>query len=214
MKLNARTAVKIARPGKSPSTRTGSIGCPSQPSSPTRRPVAGHRDRGTTARREARSRCPRRGWRARATGPTTFGSTSRTSARRAELPSSRVAQTYRHRRPRERGCARPAHRTATRRSRAQGRRSEPAPEGGGHDHRQDDRGEREDEICSTHDRSVRPAAEVAGEAPRVPPIVKASTTRRSPSGSEMRASVDHAREDVAPSSSVRTDGRPTATRMA
>ena len=40
---------------------------------------------------------------------------------------------------------------------------EPAAERGGHDHREDDRREREDEICRAHDRAVDPAAEVAGD---------------------------------------------------
>jgi len=40
---------------------------------------------------------------------------------------------------------------------------QPAPEHGRHDHRQDDRREREDEIGGAHQRAVDEAAEVAGD---------------------------------------------------
>ena len=90
-KLNASTAVKIASPGNVPIHHHWKYCAPSRPSSPTRRAAAARRGRGTRARRAAGSRCRGRASRARAPGPTTFGSTSRTSVRRAEAPSRRDA---------------------------------------------------------------------------------------------------------------------------
>ena len=55
-KLKASTTVKIARPGRCPSTSTGSTACPRRPSRPTPASAAAHRARGTRGRRGARRR--------------------------------------------------------------------------------------------------------------------------------------------------------------
>ena len=94
-KLNASTTVRIARPGNAPIHQSWKYSIAlGHASRPTPASAAARRGRGTTGRRAAGSRCRGRAWPAPATGPDTFGSTSRTRALRADEPSRRVAETY------------------------------------------------------------------------------------------------------------------------
>ena len=101
------------------------------------------------------------------TGPATFGSTSRTSVRRADAPSSRADCTY---------SESPTESTSPRTTRAYAGHAtiddrergvvQAAAEHGGDDHREDDRREREDEVDDAHRDAVDEPAEVAGDRRR------------------------------------------------
>ena len=189
MKLNASTAVKIASPGNVPIHQNWKYWVPVatiEPHSASGGWAPRPRNDSPESRRIA---LPTSSVASTSTGPTTFGSTSRTSARRAERAEQPRRPDVLRLADREDEAAHDARvrRPGDDHEREDGVRK-PAPERGRHDHREDDRREGEDEIGGAHHGPVRPSRGSSRRPHRGrPPIVEASTTRRSPSGSEMRA---------------------------